>query len=63
MMTDMEMDYAGKIMAWAMMNDDVPLMNEDTSLVTTKQITQMFWDKYFSECEMGKSTSGLDIIE
>jgi len=59
-MTEMEMDYAGKIMAWAMMNDDVPLMNEDTSLVTTEQITQMYWDMYFNSCTMNDKYTGME---
>lgn len=62
-MTEMEMQVGGEIMAWAMMNDDVPLMKEDASIVTTPELTQMFWDKYFSECEMSKPETGLELIE
>lgn len=57
-MTEMEQHYAGEIIAWALLdNDEVPYE------LTTAEMTRMFWDKYFSECEMGKPTTGMEIIQ
>ena len=56
-MTEMEQNYAGEIMDWALHNNEV--LHE----LTTAEMIQMFWDKYFSECEMGKPTTGMEIIQ
>ena len=56
-MTEMEQHYAGEIVDWALNNTEVP------GDLTTAEMTQMFWDKYFSECEMGKPATGMEIIQ
>jgi len=61
-MTDMECDIAGNIMAWSILNDNIPLLNDDGSLITTEQLTQWYWDEYFQSCEMSKPETGLEVI-
>lgn len=61
-MTDMERDIAGRIMAWAMFNDKIPLANDDGSFITTEQLTQWYWNEYFQSCEMAKPETGFEVI-
>ena len=56
-MTEMEQHYACEIIAWILLNSEVP------HELTTTEMTQMFWDKYFSGCEMCKPATGMEIIQ
>lgn len=55
-MTEMEMQVAGEIMAWAMTRF------KGIEDITHKQMVNMFWnEEYFATCEMRNTETGLEM--
>lgn len=68
-MTEFERNMAGEIMAWAFFNESmtffnesIPMSNEDGSLITTQQLTEMYWGEYFNTCEMASPETGMEVF-
>jgi hypothetical protein len=63
MMTEMELDYAGAIMSWSLMNKNVPTMNEEgTDTLSTEQLVKLYWKEQGYEITDSSSLGALDII-
>lgn len=56
MMSEFEMDIAGKIMEFAFENIAF------TSEISQSELVDMYWKDYFNSCEMKNSDTGMELL-